>query len=693
MRYQQRYSKLSEHILNYDEEVLVSAQHLQPFDPAPKSTTDEVFITSASGTADWSNPASSSAMRRGPVQRGSQGRWGWAWFLLLILIIGAGVVASGWIYLKQSYASRILPNISVHGVAVGNMSRDQARAAIEAAFAPFLAQPVILTYSGYSWTPTLAELGVSLEIDEALDAAFAVGRGNDLVTNLQQIGAVWQYGVEVPLRLAINQEAMQRYLLARVAEVEQPAIDAQLVVNGTTVEVVPGTVGRQVLINETLHEMIAAIQDLNPDTIALRTRALEPSLRDDAAFTAQERIAAILAGPVTLMVNNRAFVWSLDELARMIRVERVRDPAGDRLEVSIDQAQVMAKLQALGDSTEVKGTYPRVNWNNGRLEIFQEGKPGRRIDEEQALAAVLDALTKPAEQRVVTVNFREIPPPVTAANLDQLGITTLIGIGRSDFTGSAPYRVTNIQAGMRLLHGILIAPGEEFSFNRTIGRIDSSNGFVEGYAIIQNRTQLEWGGGICQDSTTVFRAAFWAGLPITERWGHSFYISWYDRYGFGPYGDGPGMDATIFTGGPDLKFLNDTGGWILMQTLVDTKRHLAEVRLYGPDTGRKVLLEGPVITNRTPAPTEPVYVAVPDRPIGAPRQSDKARGGMDILFTRIVLGPDGKEIERREFVTRFKPWPDIFEYNPADLGPDGKPLPTPTPPAEEQPPELQNTTG
>ncbi|MFN3373723.1 MAG: VanW family protein, partial [Chloroflexus sp.] len=604
-----------------------------------------------------------------------------------MMLAGVGLVAGALVYLEQSYAGRILPNVSVHGVPVGNLTRDDARAAIEATFAPFLAQPVVLTYSGRSWTPTLAELGVTLEIDEALDAALTVGRGNDLFTNLQQIGAVWQYGVELPLRLSIDQEAMQRYLLARVAEVERPAVDARLVLNGTTVQVEPSAAGRQVLVIETLHEILAAIQDLNPDTVALRTRALEPALRDDAAFVAQDQIAAMLAGPITLLVDNRSFVWSLDELARMIRVERVADPAGDRLVVSIDRAMVMDKLIALGDSTEVKGTYPRLNWNDGRLEIFQEGKPGRRIDEAQALAAVLTALTKPADQRTVVVSFREIPPPISAANLDQLGITTLIGVGRSDFTGSAPYRVTNIQAGMRLLHGVLIAPGEEFSFNQTIGRIDGSNGFVEGYAIIQNRTQLEWGGGICQDSTTVFRAAFWAGLPITERWGHSFYINWYDRYGFGPYGDGPGMDATIFTGGPDLKFLNDTGGWILMQTLVDTQRHLAEVRLYGPDTGRKVLLEGPVITNRTPAPTEPVYVAVPSRPVGQPRQSDKARGGMDILFTRIVLGPDGKEIERREFVTRFKPWPDIFEYNPADLGPDGKPLPTPTPPSEPAPSE------
>jgi vancomycin resistance protein YoaR len=271
-----------------------------------------------------------------------------------------------------------------------------------------------------------------------------------------------------------------------------------------------------------------------------------------------------------------------------------------------------------------------------------------------------------------------MPPPVTADNLGQLGIREQLSVGRSDFSGSAPYRVTNIQAGMTLLHGILVPPDEEFSFNDSVGQINAANGFVEGYAIVQNRTQLEWGGGICQDSTTMFRAAFWAGRPITERWGHSFYISWYDRYAFADYGNGPGMDATIFTGALDFKFLNDTGNWLLVQTYVDRSRALAEVRIYGTSDGRTVSMIGPTTTNRVPAPTQPVYVPEPARPRGSPRQSDTARGGMTINFTRVVER-DGQVIERRSFETKFKPWPDIFEINPADLGPDGKPLPQPTP--------------
>jgi vancomycin resistance protein YoaR len=277
-----------------------------------------------------------------------------------------------------------------------------------------------------------------------------------------------------------------------------------------------------------------------------------------------------------------------------------------------------------------------------------------------------------------------LPPPVTTANLAQLGLRDLLSVGRSDFSGSASYRITNIQAGMRLLHGVLIAPDEEFSFNNTIGQINGSNGFVEGYAIIRNRTQLEWGGGICQDSTTMFRAAFWAGLPITERWGHSFYISWYDKYAFGEYGNGPGMDAAIFTGALDFKFINDTGNWLLLQTVVNTRSALAEVRIYGTSDGRKVSLIGPTTTSRVSAPTQPVYVAEPSRPRGSIRQSDTARGGMTIEFTRVIERA-GQTVERRTFETRFKPWPNIFEVNPADLGPDGRPIPYATPVPEPAP--------
>lgn len=661
----------------------MSVDHTQPVGSSAGLPPEHFRLSSAPGAIDWPGerglpdepyltPPST------PRARLPRPRTRWIWLTLTALFLTVVIGISGTLYIfDRAYAGKIYPNVTIRGVAVGELSPAEARSSLQQQFAPFLAQPVTLTYAGRTWTPTLAELGVELEIDRAVERAYSAGRQNGLIDNLREVAAVWENGLELPLHMTINQSTMQAYLLARVAEVEQPAVDAELILDGTLISVLPGSTGQQVLVADTLQEITAAVQGLAPQTISLRTRELQPRLDDSAAIAAQQEIARLLAGPLTIAADEQTFSWSLEELARLIRVERVVGSTGDQLIVSFDREQIRSKIGALADATQIDGAYPRVDWNGGDLTIIREGEPGLRIDEARAEELILAALDRPASARSVTLPFKDVPPPVTADNLSQLGINELLSVGRSDFSGSKPYRITNINAGMKLLHGILLAPGDEFSFNNTIGRIDASNGFVEGYAIVQNRTQLEWGGGICQDSTTMFRAAFWAGLPITERWGHSFYISWYDKYAFGEYGNGPGMDATIFTGGPDLKFLNDTGHWLLIQTFVDNSRTLAEVRIYGTDTGREVTLEGPTITNRIPAPTDPVYVAEPSRPRGSIHQSDTARGGMTILFTRVVK-QNGQIVERREFQTKFKPWPNIFEVNPADLGPDGKPIqPTP----------------
>ena len=626
---------------------------------------------------------------RSPHRHGG-GIWVALGTIALIAVLAAGV---GLYAFDRSYAGRIYPNVAVRGVSVGALTPEAARATLEARFAPFLAQPVTLTYGNQTWTPTLAELGVRLELDRAVKGAYGAGRGSDLLANLREVYAIYRDGLELPLHLTVDQATMQAYLLSRGAEIDRPARDARLELDGTLVARAPAATGQQVLVSETLQAITAALESLTPQAVALRTRTLLPRLDDASARAAQADIARILAGPITLSIEGirQPVIWSPEELASLVRIERVTGADQDTLRVTVDRQQVQAKLAELAEATALKGRLPRVDWNGGNLRIFEQGSAGRQIDVAQAEELLLGALSAPAEARQIMLPMVAVPSPVTAANLGQLGISDLLSVGRSDFSGSAAYRVTNIKAGMRLLHGVLVPPGEEFSFNNTIGRIDASNGFVEGYAIVQNRTQLEWGGGICQDSTTVFRAAFWAGLPITERWGHSFYISWYDKYAFGQHGNGPGMDATIFTGALDLKFLNDTGNWLLVQTFVDESRALAEVRIYGSDDGRTVSLRGPTITDRIPAPTQPRYIPDPKRPRGSIRQSDTARGGMTIQFTRVVER-GGQVLEQRTFETKFKPWPNIYEVNPADLGPDGRPIPyQPTPdPAELPTPDPNN---
>jgi vancomycin resistance protein YoaR len=664
-------------------------------------SAEQVHYSSVADAAEREGfPVSARTRVRPPRRRGD----GWLWFALAVIMLVLLGIAGGITSVYRSYEGRIYPNVSIQGIAVGEMTPEQAESALRSRYAAFLRQPVVITYGDRQWTPTLDELGMTFDFRGAVDAAYNAGRGHGVIDDARQIAAIWQHGLDVPLHVSYDETRAQAYLTQLAREIERAPADAQVRLDGAQIAIVGAVIGRQVLVDATLAHVSQQLQAFVPAMIPLQTREIPPRLDDATVAAARAQIETMLQGPLTLRVDKNEYEWTVADLADMIIINRVPSAEGDRIAVTLDQDMIARRIRQIADETEKPGTRPRVAWNNGDLKIVKPGKPGLRLDEARARDMVIAA----AMGRDRTLDLPMVPtdPPVTEANLHQLGIRELVSIGKSDFTGSAAYRVHNIGVGMQLLNGLLIAPGEEFSFNKNIGQINAANGFVEGAAIIQNRTQQEFGGGICQDSTTMFRAAFWAGLPITERWGHSFYISWYDKYALGPRGNGPGLDATIFTGGPDLKFVNDTGAWLLIQAWSNPKTGVAQIELYGTKPNRTVDLTHKVY-DHVPAPTEPVFVADPKVPRGTIKHTDKARGGMTIDVYRLVV-ENGAPRPPELFRTRFRPWPNIYTLNPADIGPDGKPLipfpqgnqpaPTPPPPAEQPtepppPPGVEPTTG
>jgi vancomycin resistance protein YoaR len=664
-------------------------------------SAEQVHFSSVADAAEREGfPVTARARVRPPRRRGD----GWLWFAVAVITLVVLGVAGGITSFYRSYEGRIYPNVSIQGIAVGEMTPEQAESALRSRYAAFLRQPVVITYGDRQWTPTLDELGMTFDFRGAVDAAYNAGRGHGLIDDAREIAAIWQHGLDVPLHVSYDETRAQAYLTQLAREIERAPADAQVRLDGAQIAIVGAAIGRQVLVDATLSHVSQQLQAFVPATIPLQTREIPPRLDDATVAAARAQIETILQGPLALRVDKNEYEWTVADLADMIIINRVPSAEGDRIAVTLDQDMIARRIRQIADETEKPGTRPRVAWNNGDLKIMKPGKPGLRLDEARARDMVIAA----AMGRDRTLDLPMVPtdPPVTEANLHQLGIRELVSIGKSDFTGSAAYRVHNIGVGMQLLNGLLIAPGEEFSFNKNIGQINAANGFVEGAAIIQNRTQQEFGGGICQDSTTMFRAAFWAGLPITERWGHSFYISWYDKYALGPRGNGPGLDATIFTGGPDLKFVNDTGAWLLIQAWSNPKTGVAQIELYGTKPNRTVDLTHKVY-DHVPAPTEPVFVADPKVPRGTIKHTDKARGGMTIDVYRLVV-ENGAPRPPELFRTRFRPWPNIYTLNPADIGPDGKPLipfpqgdqpaPTPAPPPEQPtepppPPGVEPATG
>ncbi len=572
--------------------------------------------------------------------------------LLLLVLAGAGG------FLALPYAAnlfagdRAMDGVSLQGRSIAGMSRDEIRALMEQRYAAFLRAPVTITFEGRSWNPTPEQIGLSFDLDQAAEQALVAGHRGGPIERVEELWAIWQGGLDVAPRLSVDAGRLQAYLTGIAAGLEQPPRDAALSFAEGKVLPTAARPGRQALADASAIDILRGLQTLEPQSVALRTRTLAPALTDAAMAPAIADARALLASPLILRRAEQSWTWPPDKLAELLAIKTEHG----KMTVEIDPDRVARAVEKLAQLVDTGTAEPRVAFRGGKLKITEPGKTGWQLKQADAVAAISQALRQP--RRELALPVQELTPQVTAKTLPSLGIGELVGEGRSSFEGSADYRITNIKAGAARINGVLIPPGSEFSFNTQLGEVDESNGFVKGYAVIGQRTQLEWGGGVCQDSTTVFRAAFWAGLPITERHAHPFYISWYDDFSF-PNESGPGLDATIYTGVSDLKFMNDTGHWLLMEAVADESAQVLSVRLYGTKPNRSVSVRGPDVENVVAPPDEPVIVTDSSEPAGTVKQTDHARKGMDITVYRVIT-ENGVEKPPEPFFTRFKAWPNVF---------------------------------
>jgi vancomycin resistance protein YoaR len=255
------------------------------------------------------------------------------------------------------------------------------------------------------------------------------------------------------------------------------------------------------------------------------------------------------------------------------------------------------------------------------------------------------------------------PGKTTEAMLAELGITELLATGESDFNGSEPDRTTNIKVSANLVDGTLVSPGGEFSFNRSLGEIVSTDGFVTAGATEGGIPGTSVGGGVCQVSTTVFRAALKAGMPIVERWPHAFRSPFYEQGGWTP-----GYDASIvqiegnWLGGTDFRFANPTSSWLLVRTEVVNNVKL-KVMLYGPHTGYRVQIDDPVYSDLMPSYGE-VYEVDPTMAAGTGYLFQEAMDGVTMTIGRHVFDSSGAEIISETFVTTYEPRGAVYVVGP-----------------------------
>jgi vancomycin resistance protein YoaR len=588
-------------------------------------------------------------------------------FIVLPLIdVVAILLALALVAYEYLYMDCIYPGVSVFGTELGGLTLAEAEVVLQQRFHDY--QPVKLTlrYGERTWAVSPQEVGVSLDAKATAISAYMVGREGSTLERLWNQGQILWSGHAAPFTLLIDEGIGTLYLSRLAQEINQPVRDAALMVHGfrgdgqeilPSVEATPSQMGREVDIAATRQLIYQRIATLTGGTVDLVVHQTPPAIAD--VSQAKSYVERILGSPLILKLSNERseeeteVAYTLDQkaLSEMLTLRQLkRDNDQVALTVGLDQAKLTVYVQELAEQIDRPPHDGRFDFDpaTGTLTPIVTSQEGRSLNITETVRLInIQAIT---DQRQVLLPITITKPQVATENAESLGIKELISEATTSFKGSSRGRMHNIQVAASRFHGLVIPPGGTFSFNEHLGEVSAATGYEESIIIWGDRSAVGIGGGVCQVSTTAFRVAFWGGYPITERWAHGYRVGWYEP----PIG----MDATVYSPRVDLKFVNDTPHYLLIETETDLKAGTVTFRFYSTKTGRIVEMEGPFEANVVPHGLD-VYQEDPTLPKGTTKQIDWAHDGVDVTVYRIVKEGD-KVLWKDTFFSRYRPWQAIY---------------------------------
>ncbi|MEK7523656.1 MAG: VanW family protein [Patescibacteria group bacterium] len=573
--------------------------------------------------------------------------------LLVVFLMASSMLAFD-LFKRQDL---VLPRTVFGDVSLAGLNRQEARDLLKQKMQEFLAKPMKLAARGEVQEVSLRDLGIS--INERLvfeQIPFAKSTPN-IKFLLWSLG-----GQRIMPQIAVSRTELLRIIQEKFPNIPQ-AKSAHFERDKKNLKITPSKAGVVPIIEPLLNQIEQNIAFLEPRPLLIEFKETAPTVTADDLKKNQPALTAALPKKIKLTREKESWEADFEKHPEWISFEwKNYEVAKDELPLSL-QWDAVAFSQFLNAAVSKSLERPAEDVNivkdeNGKISFEGHGNEGRAIEREHLLALVDNAIankTPSVEIPLITVS----PKVEVTADLQDQGIRELIAVGHTRFAGSPVNRAHNIGVGIAKFNGELIPPGETFSFGKVLGVVDGSTGYRKELVIKPEGTIPEYGGGICQVSSTMYRAALFAGLPIVERRAHSYAVSYYSQI------LGHGLDATVYPPSPDLKFKNDTPGAILIQAYVDGDD--AYFKFYGTSDGRSVAMIGPVISNQRSAPAEPLLV--PDLKLkpGEKKQVEKAHGGFDALWQRIITTKDGHKTEEK-IVSKYQAVPNKFLVG-GDLAP------------------------
>ncbi len=564
--------------------------------------------------------------------------------LFLLISVVATAIVLGLVFAGSP--TTLAQGVTIDGIDVGGLHASDARALLEKRSAALANRPVIFVAGRMHFAIRPAELGVSPDWKAAVDAAQRQGDGFGPIRGFRRID-VQVFGADVTPPTRVLNGALEYKLGLLAGKVNRAPRDAAVVRRGMNIVVVPARAGRVLdrrAAERTLVRSLASI-DRTSAHVALPLRVQQPHVRAAALAAAARQARIALSAPVRLQLGKTRWVLQPRRIARLLVL-----PAGGRTALRIGGPAADAWVVSLGRRVE-KPAHDATFAVHGSHVSVVPAKPGVRLD----AVGTASVLLKAALKRRLGLRVAILPVQGSEAKLSTeaaraMHITAPVSTYTTVFGGIAN-RIHNVQLVAHLVDEKLIAPGATFSFNQTTGERNAAKGFLEAPVIVNGELTTGLGGGVCQVSTTVFNAAFDAGLKITQRTNHALYISHYPQ----------GRDATVDYPTVDLKFVNDTGNWLLLRTFVSSSS--LTVGLYGTPVHRKVVSStSPLVARGKP----PVKKTVdPSLKRGEKIVDDPGVPALSTSVTRDVYAADGKLLYHDTWSSSYRAEPKLVRLGPS----------------------------
>jgi len=583
---------------------------------------------------------------------------------LIIFFIIALALITGF---NARQRGKIYPGISMAGVKLAGLTTEQATDQLARNLLFPQTGKIVFEDGSQIWVAAPADLGLKLDFQANAQTAYRYGRSGNPLERVSSQLQTWSDGVDLAPSLTYDEQTALNYLNSIAEKVDRPTVEASLKLEGVEVIAVPGQIGRKLDVSASLEKLKIQIQALSDGVIPLVIEETPPEIMD--ASQQAEAARQILSQPLTLTTpdwkEGDSGPWKIpaSQLAEMLKIERSASADNPKIQVGLSEQALTTYLSALSGDINRDPANARFIFNDDTrvLDLLQPAVIGRSLDIPATITAIQQALAN--GQHTVPLTLVTLQPAVgDDATGEQLGITENIISYTSYFRGSTTERLQNIELAAANFHGLLIPPGATFSMASVMGNVSLDTGYAEAWIIFGGRTIKGVGGGVCQVSTTLFRAAFMAGFPITERHPHAYRVGYYEQTASGYDPDLAGLDATVFVPMVDFQFVNDSPHWLLMETYFYPTSRSLTWKFYSTSDGRTVEWEtsGP---QNVVEPPDPIFEENPELDKGEVKQVDWAAEGADVTVVRTVYR-DGQVILSDSFITHYLPWADIYQFGP-----------------------------